>query len=136
VTWTVYHGCRLSDAVRLVRDGIRPRPDGLSVWWSGLCVTDTLQRAARYANARATGRVDKAVTRLMPHAAVVVIETTEEPRWWRRPEDHPSLDQAEWVVYGDTARVVAVLCRECHYRLCDCHALVAGILAEYRAGTV
>lgn len=96
---------------------------GIQVKLGRLYVTDSPERAARYANSQA----DEAVTRhtfpLREHAVVLTIETSETPRWLRRPENHGSLDQCEATI--SQGRVVAADIVECKYWNCTCHGQVA-----------
>jgi len=57
-------------------------------------VTDTFERAARYANAQTSGTVDPDATELM-NGVILEIEPTSEVQWHRRPENHPTLDICE-----------------------------------------
>lgn len=85
----------------------------------GLCITDTAERAAKYANSRATGIVTRAGLPLKPHAAICVIETDEEISWIRRPEEYPNLNQCESCIIS--GRVVGVAMQECERPRCRCH---------------
>ena len=63
-------------------------------------VTDSEAKAARYANAQATGRVSADYTGLAEGAAVLTVETESEPRWIRRANAQ-SLDECEaWLLDG------------------------------------
>ena len=95
----VYHGTRL--------DGLRTLMAGQSQSFPGLYVTDTPGRALRYANAQATGVVDPDATELAEGAAVVELEA-EISKWWRRPEDHPTLDKCETVIQSWTVRRICL----------------------------
>ena len=59
-----------------------------------LYVTDTPDRAARYANASASGKVSKNYESLREGAAIAEIETAPV-EWMRRPVSHPTLDECE-----------------------------------------
>lgn len=89
--------------------------------WAGLDVTDTPERAWRYANAQATGVVDPCATSPAEAAAIVEIDVADDLRWIRRPENHPSLDQAEALLEDrHTYKVARVLFRPTAYRNSDC----------------
>lgn len=96
---TVYHGTT-PHAVLALLPGSSDRFGG----W--LPVTDTRERALRYANAQRTRVVEAEYGRpLAPNAIVLTLETDEAITWRRRDEGHGSLDQCEatirsWRVVG------------------------------------
>lgn len=108
----VYHGTRIGDVENLFSGDYKG-------WFPGLYVTDTRNRAANYAAARATGKIRKGITELPQHAAIATIETTEAVEWRYRPESHPSLDMCENTI--KSGKVVAVEYVECDYWNCTCH---------------
>jgi hypothetical protein len=60
-------------------------------------VTDTVERATRYANAQATGVVNADMNQDIAEGAIVLFVECE-PRWFNRSEDHTSLDVCEaWI---------------------------------------
>ena len=73
----------------------------------GLYVTDTAERAQLYADAQASGEVSLNL-RHVSGSAIVELETSDEVRWSRRPDDHPSLDKCEAVIQHWTVRHVVV----------------------------
>lgn len=81
-----YHGCSITNLIGLVFK---------SNGWN-LYVTDTAERATRYANAQATGSVSKSYDRLAEGAAVVEVECDDDG-FIRRPESHSTLDTAETI---------------------------------------
>ena len=83
----VYHGTIISNLQKLL--------SGVSQEYPGLYVTDTYDRAKRYANAQAEGIVNPAFNSLKPGAVLVELETEESIAWRRRPDDHDTLDQCE-----------------------------------------
>lgn len=92
-----YHGASAINAARLIADGVNPE--------RVLCVTDTPERAARYANAQATGEVDPDATELLPGAAVVELEIPETA-WGGHGGAGASLDEVEaWVTEGKVVGV-------------------------------
>jgi len=109
-----YHGASISNANRLVA-AIRNN----SIRQPGFYVTDSAERAARYANAQATGIVDPDAISLCEHAAVVALEIPDNTRWLRRTVSHDTLDTCEALVYQ--ARVISIDARECDYMFCTCH---------------
>lgn len=111
---TVYHGTSIHNLSKL--------RSGKSVDWYGLYVTDTAERATRYANAQATRTVDAQATTLAPHAAVVVMETDENIIWRRRDDNHHTLDTCETVI--KTWRIVDMIAVECDYAPCTCHKAI------------
>lgn len=66
--------------------------------WPGLFVTDTRERAARYANSQAQQEVTQQTFPLAPCAVVVAIEVKEQVKWLRRPESHSTLDICEAII--------------------------------------
>lgn len=81
-----YHGTTVSSLLDSQRDNI--------------FVTDSEGKAARYANAQATGRVSTAYEGLAEGAVVLTVETESEPRWIRRANAQ-SLDECEaWLLDG------------------------------------
>lgn len=116
----VYHGSTTAKALSVMSGDYRRI-------YPGLYVTDTPERAARYANSQASGVVTRESHPLRPHAVVVTIETDEPVSWRRRPEEHPSLDQCEDTI--TRGRVVAVDIAECDYPHCTCHQNAARIRA-------
>jgi hypothetical protein len=60
-------------------------------------ITDTFQRAVRYANAQATGTVNPDMNQELAENAMV-LEIEASPHWKRRPDKHTSLDTCEDVV--------------------------------------
>lgn len=107
-----FHGASLTNALKVVQ------ASG-SFSGRGLYVTDTAERAARYANARATGAVSQEYAEQAEHTVILSIEVTEAVRWSMRPADHPTLDQCETQVRSGT--VIAAAIRECDYWNCTCH---------------
>lgn len=75
-------------------------------------VTDTAERAIRYANAQATGTVDANLRQKLAEGAVI-LEVECQPHWLRRPESHNSLDHCEDVVTEFTITKATV--RFCEY---------------------
>lgn len=63
----------------------------------GIYVTDTIARAMRYANAQAGGLVSHSLEQTQAEGTVI-LHIDAEPRWLRRPDNHPSLDHCEAVV--------------------------------------
>jgi hypothetical protein len=58
-------------------------------------VTDTFERAARYANAQATETVRSDAFELGEGAAVIELRAADDVKWHFRPENHNTLDQCE-----------------------------------------
>lgn len=121
----VFHGTTIESAAAIVANPIvRDFP--------GLWVTDTAERAARYANARATREVDFDATSLKKHAAILVVEV-ESARWSVRQHNASksratSLDQCEALIRENTAlRIVDVQYVECDYVHCQCHKHASSI---------
>lgn len=116
----VYHGTAIWRMPGLLRALIARKlkkpgcPDGLYV-------TDTPERASRYANAQASGVVDPDATELREHAAVVAVAVASPLVWSRR--SHPaSLDVCEADLHSDhDYRVVRVEYAVCSYAKCTCH---------------
>lgn len=117
----VYHGTAIHNLDRL----LRPWTEN----WSVLYVTDSIERAARYANAQATRGVDPAASTVREHAAIVTIETDQEPRWLRR-QNPTSLDECEAII--ETGRIVSVEAVECGYGPCTCHPQIAAFREAIR----
>ena len=119
----VYHGTTMEDATKILANPVVNQ-------FPGLWITDTHDRASRYANARATGEVNFHATDLQPHAAVLEIEHSD-PKWSRReyndnPETATSLDQAEDLIRENSGlRVVGAKIAECGRKNCICHAHAA-----------
>lgn len=64
---------------------------------TGIFVTDTMQRATRYANAQATGEVSLDLNQ-QQEEGTVILHIECEPDFIRRPESHLSLDHCEdWI---------------------------------------
>ena len=96
---TVFHGTAVWNLPRLLRGNDS---------FMGLYVTDTPQRAQRYADAQ-TSREVSADIRALPDSVIVELHTPEEITWSRRPEDHPTLDKAEAAIKSwDIANVYVV----------------------------
>lgn len=97
----VYHGCRAwFDHPSTARQrALAPKflaGDFTDVTgWGDLYVTDTFERAARYANAQATRTVSAEYQELQHGAVVVVIDTDEAVQWRTRDASHPTLDTCE-----------------------------------------
>jgi hypothetical protein len=83
----VYHGAAIGNLLRESFGDVE------------LYVTDTPERAVRYANAQATWEVNPAMDQdLANGAAVLEIEVSESPSWSYRSENHLSLEQCEATV--------------------------------------
>jgi len=102
-TTTVFHGTANTNIKKFLQKRSRQtsyRMDKI------LFVTDTPERAARYANAQATGMVKVDVFELGVGAAIIELETSEEIKWYRRSENHSSLDQCEATI--ETFEIVSI----------------------------
>jgi hypothetical protein len=78
-------------------------------------ITDTFLRAAAYANAKAGHAVSKA-TNLKEHAAVIAYRPQIKIQWFRRPEDHGTLDVCEDCVPGNKLTVQTIILRPGTYQ--------------------
>lgn len=94
-----FHGSSISNLIGL-----------LSANPETIYVTDTAERAARYANAQATGRVSKEFSALAENAALLEIETANDVKFITRPAEHNTLDDSEARVTG--WRIVRVTLRK------------------------
>ena len=111
-----YHGAKINKLQKLI--------SAIESDSFGLYVTDTRERAARYANAQATGIVDPNATELGEHGAIVALEIPDNTKWMRR-SCGSSLDEVEtWIKHAEIISVEKV---ECDYLFCWCH----GNLKEY-----
>ena len=89
-----FHGSSISNLIGL-----------LSANPETIYVTDTAERATRYANAQATGRVSKEFSALAENAALLEIETSNV-KFITRPAGHNTLDDCEaWVTGWRIVRV-------------------------------
>jgi hypothetical protein len=110
-----YHGTTVNKAKTLAR-----RIENNDLSFPGLYVTNTIERATRYANAQATGKVTGAgnYSSLVTHAAVLVLEVPDTA--WLVRENPASLDEVEACV--QTAKVINIHQHLCEYRFCRaCH---------------
>lgn len=113
----VYHGCAIRNAAKLataIREG---RVTGLNA----LYVTDTSERAARYANAQASGEVSVDATTPGEHTAIFVLRATAPVRWRTRTSG-ASLDEREGLVQNP--EILEIRTVECSYRNCTCHGTI------------
>lgn len=95
----VYHGTTTWKMASLFSGDFSKR-------FPGLFVTDTFERAARYANSQSAQKVTTRTLPLSSCAVVVSIETDDPLHWLRRSEDHPSLDQCEALIqHGEIVEV-------------------------------
>jgi hypothetical protein len=94
----VYHGSVTWEMLSLVQ----VNGDFASHRSGCLYVTDTFEQAARYANSRATQVVTLHALPLSRCAVVFTLEVDQSVRWYRRPEDHPTLDQCEGIITRGT----------------------------------
>ena len=71
----------------------------------GIYVTDTYERAMAYANAQATGVVVEEVEQQAEGTIILELEVPER-QWWRRSNDHPTLDKCELYFRSDDVKIV------------------------------
>lgn len=124
MTSVVYHGTTTWKMHSLMKCG--------GDFWKrfpGLFVTDTQDRASRYANAQASHyeNISHEFLPLRACAVICVIETEDEIKWIRRPTSHPSLDHCETIIQH--GKIVEMFIRKPVYHNSDQHERIAQIQA-------
>jgi hypothetical protein len=117
----VYHGCASWNVEKLI--------SGKSARLS-LFVTDTVEHAARYANAQATEEVSAKFQDLKSWACIVELETEDPIEWSRRSNNHNTLDTCETTIRHWQVKSVTV--KRGTYAYDNQHAVIDRIAAQVK----